>query len=126
MKFKANLWKMKLKMKLEYYGKGNYGFANQVITRSEMVIKKYGMLRKSFFKVYKSGWYQSMLLIRKLNWYLMEVQKTAKERMETLVARLLREYPAPDKEANPFAWVGNMNMLIAMAEECVINDLVYR
>ena len=113
-------------MKLEYYGKGNYGFANQVITRSEMVIKKYGMLRKSFFKVYKSGWYQSMLLIRKLNWYLMEVQKTAKERMETLVARLLREYPAPDKEANPFAWVGNMNMLIAMAEKCVINDLVYR
>lgn len=72
------------------------------------------------------SWYQSMLLIRKLNWYLMEVQKTAKERMETLVARLLREYPAPDKEANPFAWVGNMNMLIAMAEECVINDLVYR
>lgn len=67
-----------------------------------------------------------MLLIRKLNWYLMEVQKTAKERMETLVAILLREYPAPDKEANPFAWVGNMNMLIAMAEECVINDLVYR
>lgn len=113
-------------MKLEYYGKGNYGFANQVITRSEMVIKKYGMLRKSFFKVYKSGWYQSMLLIRKLNWYLMEVQKTAKERMETLVAILLQEYPAPDKEANPFAWVGNMNMLIAMAEECVINDLVYR
>lgn len=27
--------------------------------------------------------------------------------METFVARLLREYPAPDKEANPFAWVGN-------------------
>ena len=36
--------------------------------------------------------------------------------METLVAILLREYPAPDKEANPFAWVGNMNMLIAMAQ----------
>ena len=64
MKFKANLWKRKLKMKLEYYCKGDYRFTNQVITRSEMVIKKYGMLRKSFFKVYKSGWYQSMLLIK--------------------------------------------------------------
>ena len=39
-------------MKLEYYCKGDYRFTNQVITRSEMVIKKYGMLRKSFFKVY--------------------------------------------------------------------------
>ena len=51
-------------MKLEYYCKGDYRFTNQVITRSEMVIKKYGMLRKSFLKVYKSGWYQSMLLIK--------------------------------------------------------------
>ena len=40
MKFKANLWKRRLKMKLEYYCKGDYRFTNQVITRSEMVIKK--------------------------------------------------------------------------------------
>lgn len=31
-------------MKLEYYCKGDYRFPNLVITRSEMVIGKYGML----------------------------------------------------------------------------------
>ena len=105
---------------------GDYRFPNLVITRSEMVIEKYGMLRKSFLKAYKNGWYQSMLLTGKLDRHLLEVQKAAEERMEILVARLLREYPAPDKEADPFAWVAHMNMLVAMAEECMINDLVYR
>lgn len=35
-------------MKLEYYRKGNYRFPDLVIARSEIVIGKYGMLRKSF------------------------------------------------------------------------------
>ena len=112
-------------MKLEYYRKGDYRFPNLVITRSEMVIGKYGMLRKSFLKAHKSGWYQSMLLTGKLDRHLLEVQKAAEERMEILVARLSREYPAPDKEANPFAWVQNMNMLVAMAEEYTLKLLVY-
>lgn len=40
--------------------------------------------------------------------------------------KLLQKYPAPDKKANPLAWASHMNMLTAMAEECVMNDLVYR
>ncbi len=114
-------------MKLEYYRKGDYSFPNLVITRSEMVIGKYGMLRKSFLKAHKSGWYQSMLLTGKLDRHLLGGgQKAAEERMEILVARLLREYPAPDKEAASLAWAAHMNMLVAIAEECVMNDLVYR
>lgn len=46
--------------------------------------------------------------------------------MEILVAGLQQEHPAPDKEADPLAWTAHMNMLTAMAEECVMNDLVYR
>lgn len=113
-------------MKLEYYRKGDYRFPNLVITRSEMVIGKYGMLRKSFLKAHKSGWYQSMLLTGKLDRHLLEIQKAAEERMEILIVGLLREYPAPDKGAASLAWAAHMNMLVAIAEECVMNDLVYR
>lgn len=112
-------------MKLEYYRKGDYRFPNLVITRSEIVIGKYGMLRKSFLKAHKSGWYQSMLLTGKLDRHLQAVQKAAEERMEILVATLSREYPAPDKEADPFAWVAHMNMMSTMVEESVLRELVY-
>lgn len=46
--------------------------------------------------------------------------------MEILVAGLLLKYPAPDKADDLLAWAAHLNMLTAMAEECVINDLVYR
>ncbi|MFR8171588.1 MAG: TnpV protein [Marvinbryantia sp.] len=84
------------------------------------------MLRRSFLKENRSNWYQSMMLTGKLERHLDEIEKTAQERMEILVAGLQQEHPAPDKEADPLAWTAHMNMLTAMAEECVMNDLVYR
>ena len=84
------------------------------------------MLRRSFLKENRSNWYQSMMLTGKLERHLDEIEKTAQERMEILVAGLQQEHPAPDKEADPLAWTAHMNMLTAMAEECVMNDLAYR
>ena len=84
------------------------------------------MLRRSFLKENRSNWYQSMMLTGKLERHLDEIEKTAQERMEILVAGLQQEHPAPDKEADPLAWTAHMNMLTAMAEECVMNDQVYR
>lgn len=61
----------------------------------------------------------------KLDRHLLEIQKAAEERVEILAAGLLLKYPAPDKAVDPLAWAAHMNMLVAMAEECVMNDLVY-
>lgn len=112
-------------MKLEYYRKGEYYFPNLIIVQKEVVIGKYGMLRKSFLKEHKSGWYQSMLLTGKLDCYLQDVQKTAEERMEVLMEGRLQSYPAPDKEADQLAWAAHINMFMAMAEESVLSELVY-
>lgn len=113
-------------MGLTYYLKGDYLFPNLTIESSENPIGKYGMLRRTFLKENRSNWYQSMMLTGKLDRHLLEIEKTAQERMEILMEKLLQKYPAPDKEADPFAWAAHMNMLTAMAEECVMNDLVYR
>lgn len=80
------------------------------------------MLRRSFLKENRSNWYQSMMLTGKLERHLDEIEKTAQERMEILVAGLQQEHPAPDKEADPLAWTAHMNMLT----ECVMNNLAYR
>ena len=113
-------------MELTYYRKGDYLFPNLTIESSENSIGKYGMLRRTFLKENRSNWYQSMMLTGKLDRHLLEIEKTAQERMEILMEKLLQKYPALDKEADPLAWTAHMNMLTAMAEECVMNNLAYR
>lgn len=74
---------------------------------------------------HKSGWYQSMLLTGKLDRHLQEVQRVAEERMEILMEGLLQSYPASDKEADQLAWAAHINALMEMAEESVIEELIY-
>ena len=112
-------------MELTYHRKGDYLFPNLTIENEEVTIGKYGMLRRTFLKENRKNWYQSMMLTGKLNRHLMETEKAAQERMETLMDGLLMTYPAPDKEADQMKWTAHMNMLTAMAEETVLTDLVY-
>ena len=69
--------------------------------------------------------YQSMLLTGKLNRHLQETEEAAQERLETLVKGLLERYPAPDKAVDQMKWAAHMNSLKAMAEESILEDLVY-
>lgn len=112
-------------MELTYHRKGDYLFPNLMIEEEDVSIGKYGMLRRSFLKENRKGWYQGMLLSGKLDRHLMEVEKAAGERMEVLMNGLLERYPAPDKESDQMAWVAHMNGLMAMAEESILSELVY-
>ncbi|MDC7291802.1 TnpV protein [Blautia schinkii] len=114
-------------MELTYHRKGDYLFPSLTIkSRSrETVLGKYGMLRRTFLKEHRKNWYQSMLLTGKLDSHLLEIEKAAQERMETLMDGLLLTYPAPDKETDQMAWTAHMNNLTAMAEETVLTELVY-
>lgn len=98
---------------------------NLTIGETHAMTGKYEMLQKTFLKENRTGWYQGMLLSGKLDKHLAEVEKEAKERMEILMESLLEKYPAPDKGKDQLAWAAHMNMLTAMAEESVLEELVY-
>ena len=112
-------------MELTYHRKGDYLFPNLTIEEPQVTIGKYGMLRRTFLKENRKGWYQSMMLSGKLDKHLLEIEKAAMERMETLMEALLQKYPAPDKEKDQMAWTAHMNGLTAMAEESILKELVY-
>ena len=112
-------------MELTYHRRGDYLFPNLTIGEEQGNIGKYGMLRKTFLKEHRQGWYQGMLLSGKLDSHLMETEKAAEERMETMMKGLLRSYPAPDKEKDQMAWAAHMNSLKAMAEESILQELIY-
>ena len=112
-------------MELTYHRKGDYLFPNLTLTEEPLNIGKYGMLRRTYLKEDKKNLYQSLLISGKLDSHLQEIERSAQERMEVLLERLLTKYPAPDKEKNQMAWTAHMNNLTAMAEESVLTELVY-
>nr|WP_242837945.1 TnpV protein [[Clostridium] methoxybenzovorans] len=112
-------------MELTYHRKGDYLFPNLAVTDEPVTLGKYGMLRRTYLKENKTNWYQSMLLTGKLNTHLLEIERTAEQRLEVLMEKLLTQYPAPDKEKDPLAWAAHMNSLQAMAEESILTELVY-
>lgn len=112
-------------MELTYYCSGDYLFPNLTIKDEGIVIGKYGMLRKTYLKEHRQGMYQGMLLGGTLDSHLAQIDKAAEERLETMMEGLLEKYPAPDKAENQMGWVAHMNSLKAMAEESILQELVY-
>ena len=114
-------------MELTYHRKGDYLFPNLYIEQDEMEpIGKYGMLRKTYLKEHRPGWYQCMLATGELSRHLSEIDQTAQRRVDQIVAQMLACNSAPDKETDPLGWTGHMNNLLAMAEEMVLTDLIYK
>ena len=45
--------------------------------------------------------------------------------VDLTIKRLLKQYPAPDRDVDFLAYVGHINNLTAMAEETALRDLIY-
>lgn len=111
---------------LEYTQAGDVLLPNIQLTSTEgKPLGKYGRMRRDYLREHKSLLYNHLVLTEQLFPHLCEIQQTASERMERMVAGLLEKYPAPDKRQSQLAWVQHMNMLQAQAEEVILEELIY-
>ena len=94
-------------MELTYHRKGDYLFPNLTVQDEPMSIGKYGMLRRTYLRENEKNWYQSMLMSGRLNQHLAQIDEQAENRMEELIESLNEKYPAPNKETEQMAWVGD-------------------
>ena len=85
----------------------------------------YRVTVKSSYHPHRKGTYAGLMMSGKLNSYLIEIDRIAKERIEIITAKLLESNPAPDKTIDPMGWTGHMNNLRRSAEESVLTELVY-
>ena len=88
-------------------------------------LTKYGFMRQSFLRQYRPLLYQQLLSTEQLYPHLYETQRAANERMDTLMAQFVKCDPLPDKATDNLAWVAHMNALKHMAEESILNELIY-
>ena len=90
-------------------------------------VGKYGMLRRSYLKSHRSGYYTGMQLSGRLDTHLEKIDREATEMVEQLTARMAREQGVTEelKASDQMKWVGLMNNIKAAAEEVALAEIVY-
>lgn len=114
-------------MKITYTKKGDYLFPDLILKESKYQIGKYGMLRRTFLKEYRTGHYTSMLLSGKLDQHLAEIDRVANEGMELLTDQIAKQEGVNEelKVADIWNWIQRMNNIRNRAEEIVLAKIVY-
>ena len=114
-------------MDLTYTPNGDNLFPALYLEDANLPIGKYGLLRKSYLKEHKRGWYSSLLLTGKLDEHLAEIDHTCTERVELIMNQLAQREGVTEslKAADQMEWVRHMNSIRNRAEEVVLSELVY-
>ena len=110
---------------LNYTKVGDYLLPNLILRQPQKQLGKYGRMRRNYLKEQHPVLYNSMLLNGTLYPHLLEVEQTAESRMQQMMAELLKQNPAPDREKNQLMWVQHMNSLRAQTEETILTELIY-
>ena len=113
---------------IEYRLVGDYYLPNLFLEQEEKInLNKYGRLRLKFLKENKKAEYTIMFMNGTLNKHLKEIQETATERIDIIVEQLKEKNNITEdmKNTNQLYWVGMMNSFKNIAEEIVLNELIY-
>ncbi len=113
---------------IEYRLVGDYYVPNLILKKEEKIIlNKYGRARLKFLKENRKTEYTIMFINGTLNKHLKEIQETALQRVEVIIAQLKEKNHLIEemKNTDQLYWVGMMNNFRNTAEEIVLNELIY-
>ena len=113
---------------LTYTMQGGYRLPNLLPPQEpEMHLGKYALLRRTYLKQHRRVTYTNLLTSGKLNQHLMEIEQTAKTRIEQIMAQMAKAEGVTEelKASDPMKWTGLMNNLRHSAEETVQAELIY-
>ena len=120
--------KVQNKYGIEYTKQGDYYMPNLVLEKEEKIIlNKYGKMRLKFLKENKKAEYTIMFVNGTLNKHLKETQETAQERIDLIIEQLKQQNNLTEemKNTDQLYWVSMMNNFKSIAEEIILNELIY-
>ena len=84
-------------------------------------------MRQRYLKEHRPGLYSSLILSEKLYPHLLEIDRAAREWMDTMLPCMMEAAGVTEelKARDPMRWVGLMNTLKAQAEETIVQELIY-
>ena len=103
-------------------------YPNLVSTDEEPHYGKYGMMRKTYLKEHRPAMYSLYMLEDRLTEHLNAADDEAQERMNILVRQMMERQGITEemKARDQMEWVRAVNGIRNMAEEIVLNELIYR
>ena len=116
------------KYEIGYTKVGDYFMPNLVLEKEEKImLNKYGRMILKFLKENKKAEYTIMFMNRKLNKHLKEIQETAQTRVNIIIEQLKQQNNLTEemKNTDQLYWVSMMNDFKNVAEEIVLNELIY-
>ena len=113
---------------IEYTKVGDYYMPNLVLKKEEKIIlNKYGRMRLKFLKENQKAEYMIMFTKGTLNKHLKEIQETAQTRIDIIIEQLKKQNNLTEemKNTDQLYWVSMMNNFKNVAEEIILNELIY-
>ena len=95
--------------------------------QKDMFVGKYGLLRKAYLKSHRRVIYTSLLTSGKLQEHLVEIDREANDRLETMVSQAAEAQNITEalKASDQMAWVGAMNNIKHQVAEIIFKELIY-
>ena len=114
---------------ITYRKEGDYLIPDLALkgTNSDYHIGLYGRLKLEYMKKHSLGLYSDLILSGTLPEYLIEIDKTANERVYRIINELAEKENVDEnlKQKDQLEWVRCMNNIKNRAEEIVLNELIY-
>ena len=113
---------------ITYTMQGDYNLPNLLPPQEpEVHLGKYALMRRRYLKQNRRITYTNLLTSGSLNRHLMEIEQTAKSRLEQIISQMAQAEGVTEelKAADPMRWTGLMNNIKQSAEETVLQELIY-
>lgn len=112
---------------IEYIQVGDVLLPNLTLETVPYANGKWSRLRKKHLETHRKGPYSCHLLSGKLPAHLDDVQRSAEQRLETIIAQMAKDAGVDEalKAADQMEWVRSMNSIRAQAEEIILRELIY-
>ena len=122
---------MKAYLKVTFHKEGQALYPDLAIGnegKEPRTVGKYGLLRKTYLKNHRPALYQSLLIGGKLNDHLADIDEAATGRFMQLTDQIARAQGITEalKAENMLLWIQRMNAVRELADEIVLQELVYQ
>ena len=114
--------------KITYHKERDYLIPDLYLPKQpEGHIGKYGQLRLNYLKNFDRGLYTELLIDGTLKQYLLDIDRDASNKVNLLIKSFAEDENVNEllKEHHQMEWVQAMNKFKNMAEEIVLNEIIY-
>ena len=113
---------------ITYTRQGDYWLPNLLPPQEPQIpLGKYALMRRRFLQQNRKVTYTNLLTTGQLHSHLMEIEQTARSRVESIVSQMAQTEGVTEelKATDQMKWVGLMNNFRSAAEEQILQELIY-